>query len=35
MNIEITEKEILSTPNDQELGALVRKKYFDLIKVKN
>jgi hypothetical protein len=35
MNIEITEKEILDTPNDQELGALVRRKYFELIKIKN
>lgn len=35
MNIEITKKEILETPNDQELGALVRKKYFELIKVKD
>jgi len=35
MKIEITEKEILDTPNDQELGALVRKKYLELIKIKN
>jgi hypothetical protein len=35
MNIEITEKEILDTPNDQELGALIRRKYFELIKIKN
>jgi hypothetical protein len=35
MNIEITEKEILDTPNDQELGTLIRKKYFELIKIKN
>ena len=35
MKIEITEKEILDTPNDQELGALVRRKYFELIKIKN
>jgi hypothetical protein len=35
MNIEITEKEILDTPNDQELGALIRRKYFELIKGKN
>jgi hypothetical protein len=35
MNIEITEKEILDTPNDQELGALIRKKYFELLKGKN
>jgi hypothetical protein len=35
MNIEITEKEILDTPNDQVLGALIRKKYFELIKIKN
>jgi hypothetical protein len=35
MNIEITEKEILDTPNDQELGALVRRKYFELVKIKN
>jgi hypothetical protein len=35
MNIEITEKEILDTPNDQELGVLIRKKYFELIKIKN
>jgi hypothetical protein len=35
MKIEITEKEILDTPNDQELGALVRKKYYELIKIKN
>lgn len=35
MNIEITEKEILETPNDQELGALVRKKYFKLLKIKD
>lgn len=35
MNIEITEKEILNTPNDQESGVLVRKKYFELLKVKN
>jgi hypothetical protein len=35
MNIEITEKEILDTPNDQELGALVRRKYFELLKGKN
>ena len=35
MKIEITEKEILDIPNDQELGALVRKKYLELIKIKN
>ena len=35
MNIEITEKEIIDTPNDQELGALIRRKYFELIKIKN
>jgi hypothetical protein len=35
MNIEITEKEILDNPNDQELGTLIRKKYFELIKIKN
>jgi hypothetical protein len=35
MNIEITEKEILDNPNDQELGTLVRRKYFELIKIKN
>jgi len=35
MNIEITEKEILDTPNDQELGALVRRKYYELVKIKN
>jgi hypothetical protein len=35
MKIEITEKEILDTPNDQELGALVRRKYFELLKGKN
>ena len=35
MKIEITEKEILDTPNDQELGALIRKKYFKLLKGKN
>jgi hypothetical protein len=35
MNIEITEKEILETPNDQDLGALVRKKYFELLKIKD
>jgi len=35
MKIEITEKEVLDTPNDQELGALVRKKYYELIKIKN
>jgi hypothetical protein len=35
MNIEITEKEILETPNDQELGALIRKKYFELLKIKD
>jgi hypothetical protein len=35
MKIEITEKEILNTPNDQELGALIRRKYFELIKGKN
>jgi hypothetical protein len=35
MNIEITEKEILDTPNDQELGALIRRKYYELIKIKN
>ena len=35
MKIEIAEKEILDTPNDQELGALIRKKYFELIKIKN
>jgi len=35
MNIEITEKEILDTPNDQELGALVRRKYFELLKGNN
>jgi hypothetical protein len=35
MNIEITEKEILDTPNDQELGALIRRKYVELIKIKN
>jgi hypothetical protein len=35
MNIEITEKEILETPNDQELGVLVRKKYFELLKIKD
>jgi hypothetical protein len=35
MNIEITEKEILDTPNDQELGALIRNKYFELIKGKD
>ncbi len=33
--IEITEKEIKENPNDQELGALIRKKYFELIKVKD
>lgn len=35
MNIEITEKEIVKTPNDQELGALVRNKYFKLLKGKD
>jgi hypothetical protein len=35
MNIEITEKEILDTPNDQELGALIRRKYYELVKIKN
>jgi hypothetical protein len=35
MKIEITEKEIIDTPNDQELGALVRRKYFELLKGKN
>lgn len=35
MNIEITEKEILEMPNDQELGALVRKKYLELLKIKD
>jgi hypothetical protein len=35
MKIEITEKEILDTPNDQELGALIRRKYFELLKGKN
>lgn len=35
MSIEITEKEILNTPNDQELGALVRRKYYELVKIKN
>ena len=35
MNIEITEKEIKENPNDQDLGALVRKKYFESIKVKD
>jgi hypothetical protein len=35
MNIEITEKEIVKTPNDQELGTLVRKKYFELLKIKD
>ena len=35
MNIEITKKEILETPNDQELGALVRKKYLELLKIKD
>jgi hypothetical protein len=35
MSIEITEKEILDNPNDQELGTLVRRKYFELIKIKN
>ena len=35
MKIEITEKEILDTPNDQELGALVRRKYYELLKVKD
>lgn len=35
MNIEITKKEILETPNDQDLGALVRKKYFELLKIKD
>ena len=35
MNIKITEKEILETPNDQEVGALVRKKYFELLKIKD
>jgi hypothetical protein len=28
--IEITEKEIKENPNDQELGALIRKKYFEI-----
>jgi hypothetical protein len=35
MKIEITEKEILDTPNDQELGALIRRKYYELVKIKN
>jgi hypothetical protein len=35
MNIEITEKEILDNPNDQELGALIRRKYYELVKIKN
>jgi len=33
--IEITEKEIKENPNDQELGALIRKKYLELLKVKD
>jgi len=34
MSIEITEKEILDTPNDQELGLLVRLKYYQIKSIK-
>jgi hypothetical protein len=34
MSIEITEKEILDTPNDQDLGILVRLKYYDIKSIK-
>ena len=34
MNIEITEKEILDTPNDQDLGLLVRLKYYQIKSIK-
>ncbi len=30
MIITINEKEILKTPNDAELGAMIREKYFDI-----
>jgi len=33
--IEITEKEIKENPNDQELGALIRKRYLELLKIKD
>lgn len=33
--IEITEKEIKENPNDQELGALIRKRYLKLLKIKD
>jgi hypothetical protein len=35
MNVEITEKEILDTPNDQDLGLLVRLKYYEIKSIKN
>jgi hypothetical protein len=31
IKVMITENEILNTPNDIELGNIVRKKYFELI----
>ena len=34
MNVEITEKEILNTPNDQELGLLIRLKYYKIKSIK-
>lgn len=34
MSIEITEKEILDTPNDQDLGILVRLKYHEIKSIK-
>ena len=34
MRIEITEKEILDTPNDQDLGLLVRLKYYEIKSIK-
>ena len=34
MSIEITEKEILGTPNDQDLGILVRLKYHEIKSIK-
>ncbi len=29
MNLQVTEKEILSQPNDTELGKYIRKKYWE------
>lgn len=35
ITIEITEKEILDLPNDQDLGSFIRSKYYQVKSIKH